>query len=118
MKNKIKELRRGYKKAIDAGTRSGSGRLVKENFELLQEIWGGSPAVNALPSGIASMPCTEEDNTHETEQESGEEDQVEDQEVTAVDRNPVVDRNKRKHMQKPLSAHQREFQTGLTFRIG
>lgn len=54
IKNKVKELRRGYKNAIDKGQRSGSERLIEDNFDRLKEIWGGSPAVLALPSGISS----------------------------------------------------------------
>ena len=54
IKNKVKELRRGYKNVIDKGQRSGSGRLIEDNFDRLKEIWGGSPAVLALPSGISS----------------------------------------------------------------
>ena len=33
IKNKVKELRRGYKNAIDRGQRSGSGRLIEDNFD-------------------------------------------------------------------------------------
>ena len=62
VKIKIKELRRGYKNAVDTESRSGSGKLVSENFELLQGIWGGSPAVTSLPSAITSQ-----DNQHDTE---------------------------------------------------
>ena len=54
IKNKVKELRRGYKNAIDKGQRSGSGWLIEDHFDRLKEIWGGSPAVLALPSGISS----------------------------------------------------------------
>lgn len=32
--------------------RSGSGKIVQENFELLADIWGGSPATTALPFGV------------------------------------------------------------------
>ena len=38
VKVKVKELRRGYKNAVDAGTRSGSGKIVKEHFDELQKI--------------------------------------------------------------------------------
>ena len=62
VKIKIKELRRGYKNAVDTGSRSGSGKLVSENFELLRDIWGGSPAVTSLPSAITSQ-----DKQHDTE---------------------------------------------------
>ena len=62
VKIKITELRRGYQNAVDTGSRSGSGKLVSENFELQREIWGESPAVNSLPSAI-----TPQDNQRETE---------------------------------------------------
>ena len=62
VKIKITELRRGYQNTVDTGSRSGSGKLVSENFELLREIWGESPAVNWLPSAITSQ-----DNQRETE---------------------------------------------------
>ena len=62
VKIKIKELRRGYKNAVDTGSRSGSGKLVSENFELLQDIWVGSSFVTSLPSAITSQ-----DNQHDTE---------------------------------------------------
>ena len=62
VKIKITELRRGYQNTVDTGSRSGSGKLVSENFELLREIWGESPAVNSLSSAITSQ-----DNQRETE---------------------------------------------------
>ena len=37
---------------MNKGTRSGSGKIVQENFELLADIWGGSPATTALPFGV------------------------------------------------------------------
>ena len=33
-------------------TRSGSGRIVQDNFVLLTKIWGGSLATTSLTSGI------------------------------------------------------------------
>ena len=55
IKAKLKELRRGYKSTVDKGTRSGSGRIVKEHFEVLQDIWSGCPAVNSLESTLTSI---------------------------------------------------------------
>ena len=49
VKTKVKELRRGYKNAVDTGRRSGSGRLVHDHFDQLQEIY---PSVRALSSGV------------------------------------------------------------------
>ena len=40
IKNKVKELRRGYKNAIDRGQRSGSGRLIEGNFDRLKKNMG------------------------------------------------------------------------------
>ena len=37
---------------MNEGSRSGSGKIVKENFDLLNEIWGGSPATSTVPFGI------------------------------------------------------------------
>lgn len=41
---KIKRLRQDYHAAVNRGTRSGSGKLVQDNFDLITRIWGGSPA--------------------------------------------------------------------------
>ena len=103
VKNKIKELRRGYKKAIDTGTRSGSGRLVKENFDILQEIWGGSPSVTSLPSGLSSLPGADQQSAGIDDEESGVE---EDSPLKSI---PIKDTKKRNHMVKKISAHQREM---------
>ena len=62
VKIKITELRRGCQNAVDTGSRLSSGKLFSENFELLREIWGESPAVNSLSSAITSQ-----DNQRETE---------------------------------------------------
>lgn len=50
--SKIKTVRTKYRKAVDSGRRSGNGRVVLLYFELCEEIWGGSPASNAIASGI------------------------------------------------------------------
>ena len=62
VKIKIKELRRGYKNAVDTESRSGSGELVSKKFELLSDIWDGSPAVSSFASAITSQ-----ENQHDTE---------------------------------------------------
>ena len=55
IRSKIKELRSGYKLAVDKGSRSGSGKLVCDHFEKLQQIWGGSPSVVTIEGGRASF---------------------------------------------------------------
>ena len=47
------------------GTRSGSGKMVTEFYDLMIQIWGGSPASEPLPFGI--MAAAEE---HSNEQET------------------------------------------------
>ena len=45
-------MRQDYRNAVNRGTRSGSGKLVQDNYDLLTEIWGGSPATTSLSFGI------------------------------------------------------------------
>ena len=52
IKEKLKTLRQDYRNAVNRGTRSGSGKLVQDNYDLLTEIWGGSPATTSLSFGI------------------------------------------------------------------
>ena len=52
MKEKIKNVRQDFRAAVNKATRSGSGKIVQENFELLSEIWGGSPNTTSLSFGI------------------------------------------------------------------
>ncbi|XP_022791953.1 uncharacterized protein LOC111331161 [Stylophora pistillata] len=52
VKEKIKALRQDYRAAVSKGSRSGSSHVVQENYDLLAEIWGGSPATTSLSFGI------------------------------------------------------------------
>jgi len=52
VKEKIKSIRQDYRCAVNKGTRSGSGKVVQEHFELLTTIWGGSPSTTSLEFGI------------------------------------------------------------------
>jgi len=47
IKSKVKGIHQDYRTAVNKGTRSGSGKIVKEHFE----IWGGSPATT-LAEGV------------------------------------------------------------------
>jgi hypothetical protein len=51
---KVKELRQGFSNAVTAGSRSGSGKLVLEFYDLMVQIWGGAPSTEPLPFGIQS----------------------------------------------------------------
>jgi hypothetical protein len=48
VKEKIKSLRQDYRNAVNTGERSGSGRMIRDNWEDLMEIWAGSPATKAI----------------------------------------------------------------------
>lgn len=37
---------------MNKGIRSGSGKVVQENYDLLSNIWGGSPSTTLLSFGI------------------------------------------------------------------
>ena len=54
IKEKLKSIRQDYSKAVVAGTRSGSGKIVIQYFDDLVLIWGGSPATEPLPCGVDS----------------------------------------------------------------
>ena len=63
VKEKIRNVRQDFRAAVNKGTRSGSGRIVQENYELLSEIWGGSPATTSLSFGIDGETIGDEDDT-------------------------------------------------------
>ena len=52
IKEKIKSIRLEYRSAVNKGTRSGSGKSVQENYDLLTDIWGRSPSTTSLSFGI------------------------------------------------------------------
>ena len=41
VKQKVKDIRQEYRKAVTEGRRSGSGKLVADNWDLLKKIWWG-----------------------------------------------------------------------------
>ena len=52
VKEKIRNVRQDFRAAVNKRTRSGSRKIVQENFELLSEIWGASTATTYLSFGI------------------------------------------------------------------
>ncbi|KAL2093098.1 hypothetical protein ACEWY4_010410 [Coilia grayii] len=60
---KLKAVRNKYRHDVDAGRRSGHGRVVLIFFELCTEIWGGSPAMTALPSGFETGDLLDNQST-------------------------------------------------------
>jgi hypothetical protein len=51
----------GFSKAVIAGTRSGSGKLVYDHYDTLRNIWAGSPNTVALTTGIDSSLANDAD---------------------------------------------------------
>lgn len=109
IKNKIRELRRGYKHAVDKGTRSGSGRLVAGHYNILKEIWGGCPSVTAIPQGKVSLNIEEDNIVSEDEESEAPVIPEEGREAPEEARVIPEDKGKYKNMQKKLSAHQRDM---------
>ena len=52
IKEKVKNVRQDYHSTVNKGTRSGSGKVVQDNYDLLSDIWGGSPSTTSLPFSI------------------------------------------------------------------
>ena len=48
VKEKVKALRQDYRTAVNTGTRSGSGKIVRDNWDDLTEISAGSPATESI----------------------------------------------------------------------
>lgn len=114
VKAKIKELRAGYKAAIDKGTRSGSGRLIHEHFDKLQEIWGGNPSVTSISNGHCSQGLstsnTEENEPNTEVNDDAEEEKIENENNSnRAEQRKFVRDTKRDNMKKNISAHQREM---------
>ncbi|PFX21213.1 Membrane primary amine oxidase [Stylophora pistillata] len=122
---KIKELRQKFCNAVTAGSKSGSGKLVMEFYDVMVKIWGGSPSTEPLSFGVQSSVL------HDHEKQLGEAsdtssdlsfqaDQSPQGGETSSDQSrslkrprsssPVVQliHNKRKHMERQLSSAKRD----------
>lgn len=51
---KVKIMRQGFSKAVISGSRSGSGKIVYDNYDDLRDIWGGSANTTPLSTGVDS----------------------------------------------------------------
>jgi len=56
---KLKNVRLKFRQAVDAGRRSGHGRVVLLYYELCERIWGGSPATQQIDGGMESVDISE-----------------------------------------------------------
>lgn len=137
VQEKIKEIRQNFSNAVTAGTRSGSGKLVLEHYDRLVLIWGGTPATEPLQCGISSDQLNSDTSTNtDSEQPSSLEESADDsslqEKVASTEQResqentensaargsfkrkagenpaPKLIDNKRKHMERQLSAAQRD----------
>ena len=50
--NKIKDIRKKYKKAVNSGKKSGDGRTVATFYDVCNKIWGECPATISVEHGV------------------------------------------------------------------
>ena len=55
IKAKVKKIRASFQKAVLESTRSGSGKVIKEHWDILIQIWGGAPGTVPLEYGESSL---------------------------------------------------------------
>ena len=119
IREKIKNIRQDFRNASLQGRRSGSGQFNYPNKELLEKLWGGSPATSCIANARTSLEEAENNQEFQesfelqTEQPSlNENNSFEDDmsDSTPQAKGPTakfVD-NKRKMLEKNLSANQRD----------
>jgi hypothetical protein len=73
VKAKIKKIRTSFQKAVLEGTRSGSGRVIKEHWDSLIQIWGGAPGTVPLEYGESSLTGVQPDTENNVNADSVEE---------------------------------------------
>ena len=66
VQEKLKEIRQSFSKAVTTGSRSGSGKIVLEHFDQLVQIWGGSPATEPLTFGTNTDEVNNKDDAPNT----------------------------------------------------
>ena len=124
IQQKVKETRQSFSKAVITGSRSGSGKLVCEHYETLKSIWGGSSNIEPLSCGIDSTEIQETGEGPSSLKE-GDEDYTDDPiiyddesielegsefaaQATPTSIVPKLIDRKRKHMERALSAAERD----------
>ena len=134
VQEKLKEIRQSFSKAVTTGSCSGSGKIVLEHFDQLVQIWGGSPATEPLTFVTNTDEVNNKDDSQNTNMNtennptsidavpesniingdvSGGEDSNDGMSPTLKRKsveNPIpklID-NKRKHLERQLSASQRD----------
>ena len=73
IKQKIKDVRQDYRKTVNEGRRNGIGKLVINNWDLLKDLWGGSPATAAILNSCSTTEVEDEYSFDENENENNKE---------------------------------------------
>ena len=60
IKTKAKEIRQNNRKAVSEGRRSGSGKIVCDNWEKPKSIWEGSPYTACIENSVSSISMDDE----------------------------------------------------------
>ena len=133
---KVKEIRQNFAKAVVAGRRSGSGKIMYEFYDKLVLIWGGSANTEPLPYGVTADDFLEENSDEDDinydeidkEIQQAEKNDRDDDSVQNCENGdgamagssivipskrkgncvPQLIDNKRKHLERNLSAAQRD----------
>ncbi|XP_046843506.1 uncharacterized protein LOC124437579 [Xenia sp. Carnegie-2017] len=126
---KLKEIRHNFSVAVTSGRRSGSGKIVLQFYDELVKIWGGSPATEPLKCGTfteevnATNAKEQDDVIFPTSLSPSESLNDENNDVSlddcldldsgtrkrkAMAMVPRLIDNKRKHLERQLSAAQRD----------
>ena len=58
--HKIEDVRQDYRKTVNEGRRSGIGKLVINNWNLLKDLWGCSLATTAKSNSCSTIEDKEE----------------------------------------------------------
>ena len=120
VRDKILKIRSIYRNSVKENRRSGGGKVITENWDTLVFLWEGSPPVTSLPFGHRSAELYEDDQNDENE--GDDENSVDNIEEQTEGDNEITPRipptkktkvseyidNKRKNLEKNLSANQRD----------
>ena len=136
VQEKLKEIRQNFSTAVTTGRRSGSGKIVLQFYDELVQIWGGSPSTQPLSCGTSTQqinvlasasiaPGDDESNEDSDDDLSNSVNHTLPSEINEVEVNstqpkvtsqkrkpeniiPKLIDNKRKHMERQLSAAKRD----------
>ena len=60
---KLKAVHKKYRNAVDTGRRSGQGRVIMLQFDLCEQIWGGSPATTKINNAIETSSINDDETS-------------------------------------------------------